>query len=46
MLNVRIKLVQYDSLKRFGVPNKIIYNYIFVIISYTTRKCNKFVSCY
>jgi len=34
MFNVSIKLVQYDSLKRFGVPNLIIYIFV-IIISYS-----------
>jgi len=32
MLNVVIKLVQYDSLKRFGVPNYIIYIYFLFLL--------------
>jgi len=32
MLNVSIKLLQYDSLKRFGVPNKIIFIFMLVLL--------------
>jgi len=32
MLNVSIKLVQYDSLKKFGVPNKIIYIFLLLLL--------------
>jgi len=32
MLNVNIKLVQYDSLKRFGVPNEIIYIFLLLLL--------------
>jgi len=32
MLNVSIKLVQYDSLKRFAVPNKIIYIFLLLLL--------------
>jgi len=32
MLNVSIKLVQYDSLKRFGAPNLIIYIFLILLL--------------
>jgi len=44
MLNVITKLVQYDSLKRFGVPNKIIYIFWLLLLLVLLRE--SFAGCY